>query len=354
MSTADVQETNCDARANLESRVKAAKFIPGRIDEKGKELMRGAEETMALINEGFGRIIEQAERRRDELLGKLMKMRDEKVGELMSIRVEAINALNAATALLKESAKTGENPCEMTKATKRIEKAGKMFSGVENVRFIPRLDAVATFDKPFVESIRKLGNVRMDEEVDESPCNFHVASKNVHSVGLSWDKMENAKSYIVSMKESKSGKYATVYQGQDNHCEILYIKAGISYDFQVKGVYGNVMSKPTELKGVIAAEKMNVAETVKEFKDYVINNKDCSVLLEELSDLTKYDEENRAMAGRSGTIEVIVEVLKTHEDDANICAKCCDTLMNVTINNGKNKIKNNCHLYQKYAYFLLK
>lgn len=49
-------------------------------------------------------------------------------------------------------------------------------------------------------------------------------------------------------------------------------------------------------------------------------------------DLLKYIDDNQISAGKAGAIEVLLEVLKTHMNDGNVCYRGCCALEKITVN----------------------
>ena len=53
----------------------------------------------------------------------------------------------------------------------------------------------------------------------------------------------------------------------------------------------------------------------------------------------KRTAENQAKAGTTGAIETVVKAINTHIDNADVCEEGCNTLRNMTCDNGKNTDK---------------
>ena len=350
-NTATVQELEntvhinfADSIKKLEDEIETAKCVPESVKIN---LVKDKEKAAAQIKEEFKRIIEEAEKRRDALLQRLDEMESEKIDEITKISTDAAKALEKAKNVLQKSTdiKTGENSlykgsklCEMTdvmlkakESSKEIESSNKTINSMEGM---PSTQKFVTDGNKFIEDVKRLGDGIVSVEFKEVPSNFHTTSINVRSISLAWDELKGAEGYIVGMKESKNNKYDTVYKGQENKCEVSFIKAGTSYDFQIQGVNENFVSKPTELKGV-TTQKATVVDTVRELKKCVNNEQSCSALLDELSVLTDASKENRVTAGKEGAIEIVVKILKMYMKSDDMCNKGCLAIWNIIFNNCK-------------------
>ena len=53
----------------------------------------------------------------------------------------------------------------------------------------------------------------------------------------------------------------------------------------------------------------------------------------------KLTDESQVKAGTAGGIEAVVKVINIHIDNADVCEEGCNTLRNMTCDNGKNTDK---------------